>query len=146
TVVTSGSRATLRESGHIQGSRMKRSSDNTRKKAELNESTSSDEATAQTIKPTYKAVEFRPASLVWWRNCLRTRKAMAVASNTISAQATIEIRRLKRLWSRSEEHTSEPSHDQISYAVFCLKKKKEKKKRKEKTKKNKEKKKNTLNT
>src|SRR2546421_2335521 len=27
--------------------------------------------------------------------------------------------------SRSEEHTSEPSHDQISYAVFCLKKKKE---------------------
>src|SRR2546428_9456636 len=25
---------------------------------------------------------------------------------------------------RSEEHTSEPSHDQISYAVFCLKKKK----------------------
>src|SRR2546421_1419363 len=26
--------------------------------------------------------------------------------------------------SRSEEHTSEPSHDQISYAVFCLKKKK----------------------
>src|SRR2546421_3080344 len=25
--------------------------------------------------------------------------------------------------SRSEEHTSEPSHDQISYAVFCLKKK-----------------------
>ena len=28
---------------------------------------------------------------------------------------------------RSEEHTSEPSHDQISYAVFCLKKKKKKK-------------------
>src|SRR5256886_9997007 len=25
---------------------------------------------------------------------------------------------------RSEEHTSEPSHSQISYAVFCLKKKK----------------------
>src|SRR5206468_5433927 len=25
---------------------------------------------------------------------------------------------------RSEEHTSESSHDQISYAVFCLKKKK----------------------
>src|SRR5206468_12570029 len=25
---------------------------------------------------------------------------------------------------RSEEHTSELSHDQISYAVFCLKKKK----------------------
>src|SRR5688572_12091920 len=28
---------------------------------------------------------------------------------------------------RSEEHTSEPSHSQISYAVFCLKKKKKKK-------------------
>src|SRR2546427_2114002 len=27
---------------------------------------------------------------------------------------------------RSEEHTSEPSHSQISYAVFCLKKKKKK--------------------
>src|SRR2546428_8625693 len=27
---------------------------------------------------------------------------------------------------RSEEHTSESSHDQISYAVFCLKKKKNK--------------------
>src|SRR2546428_8537792 len=26
-------------------------------------------------------------------------------------------------WLRSEEHTSEPSHDQISYAGFCLKKK-----------------------
>src|SRR2546427_7654552 len=29
---------------------------------------------------------------------------------------------------RSEEHTSELSHSQISYAVFCLKKKKKKKK------------------
>src|SRR2546427_3990687 len=28
---------------------------------------------------------------------------------------------------RSEEHTSEPSHSQISYAVFCLKKKKKNK-------------------
>src|SRR5688572_32310924 len=28
--------------------------------------------------------------------------------------------------SRSEEHTSESSHSQISYAVFCLKKKKNK--------------------
>src|SRR2546430_7622992 len=31
---------------------------------------------------------------------------------------------LGRLHSRSEEHTSESSHSQISYAVFCLKKKK----------------------
>src|SRR2546428_5400324 len=29
---------------------------------------------------------------------------------------------------RSEEHTLNSSHDQISYAVFCLKKKKKKKK------------------
>src|SRR5689334_24675127 len=26
----------------------------------------------------------------------------------------------RRLWRRSEEHTSEPSHSSISYAVFCL--------------------------
>src|SRR5206468_10790349 len=30
----------------------------------------------------------------------------------------------ERLSERSEEHTSDSSHDQISYAVFCLKKKK----------------------
>src|SRR2546427_6038937 len=33
--------------------------------------------------------------------------------------------RARRLLQRSEEHTSESSHSQISYAVFCLKKKKE---------------------
>src|SRR3712207_8297422 len=33
---------------------------------------------------------------------------------------------VQNLWwaTRSEEHTSEPSHANISYAVFCLKKKK----------------------
>src|SRR5438094_3164700 len=36
-------------------------------------------------------------------------------------------------WSRSEEHTSEPSHRTISYAVFCLKKKKKKKHKQRKT-------------
>ena len=42
---------------------------------------------------------------------------------------------------RSEEHTSElQSHVRISYAVFCLKKKKKKKIKKKKTKKNKKKK------
>ena len=35
---------------------------------------------------------------------------------------------------RSEEHTSEPSHTVISYAVFCLKKKKNKEKEKKKKK------------
>src|SRR5260221_9007319 len=33
-------------------------------------------------------------------------------------------RALARETGRSEEHTSEPSHTVISYAVFCLKKKK----------------------
>src|SRR5688572_33381901 len=33
-------------------------------------------------------------------------------------------RRHRRGQDRSEEHTSESSHSQISYAVFCLKKKK----------------------
>src|SRR5205809_2401685 len=36
--------------------------------------------------------------------------------------------RLQRLEKRSEEHTSELSHGYISYAVFCLKKKKKTKK------------------
>ena len=35
---------------------------------------------------------------------------------------------------RSEEHTSEPSHTVISYAVFCLKKKKQIKEKKQKNK------------
>src|SRR2546430_4305868 len=35
-----------------------------------------------------------------------------------------ELRRLARGNERSEEHTSDSSHSQISYAVFCLKKKK----------------------
>src|SRR5258708_25395575 len=34
-------------------------------------------------------------------------------------------KRVLELDYRSEEHTSEPSHQIISYAVFCLKKKKE---------------------
>src|SRR5690554_5600481 len=35
---------------------------------------------------------------------------------------------VKKVVERSEEHTSELSHVRISYAVFCLKKKKKKKK------------------
>src|SRR2546427_13241123 len=37
-------------------------------------------------------------------------------------------RRTPQKLPRSEEHTSNSSHSQISYAVFCLKKKKKKKK------------------
>src|SRR5215217_9602957 len=40
-----------------------------------------------------------------------------------------------RVESRSEEHTSESSHANISYAVFCLKKKKKNKKQLNKKKK-----------
>src|SRR5437899_8675785 len=39
-----------------------------------------------------------------------------------SGPATVIVFRAKRP-ARSEEHTSEPSHLGISYAVFCLKKK-----------------------
>src|SRR6266496_2730097 len=46
----------------------------------------------------------------------------------------------QRRYGRSEEHTSESSHVEISYAVFCLKKKKKKKKIKKKKKKKKKKK------
>src|SRR5574339_1009655 len=36
------------------------------------------------------------------------------------------LAQLAEIDDRSEEHTSEPSHQAISYAVFCLKKKKKK--------------------
>src|SRR5438105_7381806 len=42
----------------------------------------------------------------------------------ISAPAMIVSTRAQQLDRRSEEHTSESSHEWISYAVFCLKKKK----------------------
>src|SRR5437764_10022546 len=43
---------------------------------------------------------------------------LAIDVDVLDAQ----VRRVRR--HRSEEHTSEPSHRCISYAVFCLKKKK----------------------
>src|SRR3546814_6567187 len=53
-----------------------------------------------------------------------------------------EIRQVQQLHQRSEEHTSElQSLMRISYAVFCLKKKKKKTKKKNTKKKNKAKKK-----
>src|SRR5438876_7272482 len=47
------------------------------------------------------------------------RRDVAQASARQTPAQHLEHRRL-----RSEEHTSEPSHPSISYAVFCLKKKK----------------------
>src|SRR5688572_16480639 len=49
--------------------------------------------------------------------------AQAVAAAP-APQLTVE--QMKDFLKRSEEHTSELSHSQISYAVFCLKKKKTK--------------------
>src|SRR5688572_32576867 len=43
-----------------------------------------------------------------------------------SARSSTASRRSEPLRSRSEEHTLNSSHSQISYAVFCLKKKKRK--------------------
>src|SRR5690554_7651369 len=43
-----------------------------------------------------------------------------------SEETMWECRNCGHLVMRSEEHTSEPSHVRISYAVFCLKKKKNK--------------------
>src|SRR5450432_4671067 len=51
------------------------------------------------------------------RACPR-RKACSLCDGELLAQGR-----------RSEEHTLNSSHDQISYAVFCLKKKKKKQKR-----------------
>src|SRR5206468_8815347 len=57
------------------------------------------------------------------RSCLSATLTCSLASfhcSLILAKATFEP---SALISRSEEHTSDSSHDQISYAVFCLKKK-----------------------
>src|SRR2546428_2411871 len=47
-----------------------------------------------------------------------------IICDNASTDRTGEIARSYAALSRSEEHTSELSHDQISYAVFCLKKNK----------------------
>src|SRR3712207_7421964 len=49
--------------------------------------------------------------------------AFASAPAHIATNVTTSIERVARLIIRSEEHTSDSSHANISYAVFCLKKK-----------------------
>src|SRR5713101_689370 len=63
-------------------------------------------------------------------------------------EVLVALRRHPRPWAgRSEEHTLNSSHMSISYAVFCLKKKKNKKKSyKPEKKKKKKKKKNKKNS
>src|SRR5690349_23938165 len=50
-----------------------------------------------------------------------------VGSGTASGTSCSARRSIRQRTTRSEEHTSELSHVEISYAVFCLKKKKKKK-------------------
>src|SRR5688572_30985680 len=57
-----------------------------------------------------------------WRAPTETSSSRRARSRTLS-RAETRTRPPSTERSRSEEHTSEPSHSQISYAVFCLKKK-----------------------
>src|SRR5688572_31352896 len=52
--------------------------------------------------------------------------AAMTASLSAASSMSWEMRRPGADAGRSEEHTSDSSHSQISYAVFCLKKKKKK--------------------
>src|SRR5712675_3173689 len=59
-------------------------------------------------------------------DCRGRQRSRIAASHGRSDQIGVVDRRpVSALW-RSEEHTSELSHGYISYAVFCLKKKKKK--------------------
>src|SRR2546430_11149337 len=83
---------------------------------------------------------FRPQhrAIVRWRSLSPAKRARILHSQRLgvraaSAQPASEVGSWDAPFQlpvhaihRSEEHTSEPSHSQISYAVFCLKKKKEK--------------------
>src|SRR5476651_2885238 len=52
---------------------------------------------------------------------------ISFAASRFSSSMLLSGLMRKVLPSRSEEHTSEPSHANISYAAFCLKKKKQQK-------------------
>src|SRR2546430_4315610 len=58
--------------------------------------------------------------------CSATGDVRVSSESTAFELAVTPAQSCTRLGARSEEHTSEPSHSQISYAVFCLKKKKKK--------------------
>src|SRR3989475_2427455 len=58
-----------------------------------------------------------------WRDRMTRGTSTAQARAAALNQALDELAERFGKWQRSEEHTSEPSHSQISYAVFCLKKK-----------------------
>src|SRR5690349_24117555 len=61
-----------------------------------------------------------------------TRRALRAAAGGPAPVPTLQshdrpapgLRPFRSSWIRSEEHTSDSSHVEISYAVFCLKKKK----------------------
>src|SRR2546430_9833478 len=60
-----------------------------------------------------------------FRSPLGDRSGFFTGDIQLGAIAGREDRRLVREAARSEEHTLNSSHSQISYAVFCLKKKKQ---------------------
>ena len=58
-------------------------------------------------------------------NIAKLQKALSMYKKSVMTQRHL-LNYLSTVDFRSEEHTSEPSHTVISYAVFCLKKKKKK--------------------
>src|SRR5438309_6291715 len=62
----------------------------------------------------------------WDRSSRHCSLLAAPARGFSDRRPSCPSRQAARLPSRSEEHTSEPSHSSISYAVFCLKKKNKK--------------------
>src|SRR5262245_49589687 len=73
--------------------------------------------------------DLNPQKLVTMMDEIRGRsREIAAATGT-----TIDFKTMARAEPRSEEHTSESSHLGISYAVFCLKKKKKKRRKRTKT-------------
>src|SRR5258707_14423345 len=60
---------------------------------------------------------------IWSRTSIGVLPPAMTSTNSPTGPGGRRIRRSHRRGQRSEEHTSEPSHANISYAVFCLKKK-----------------------
>src|SRR6056300_1374732 len=74
--------------------------------------------------------------MIWTQPCSRSQSLTLRPdiSETLAPVSARVTNRASAIGSRSEEHTSElQSHSEISYAVFCLKKKNKKQKKKQKT-------------
>src|SRR2546427_1814058 len=60
-------------------------------------------------------------------NTVRVLQVLGALLRELGARRALQVQQSAVHQVRSEEHTSELRHSQISYAVFCLKKKKKKK-------------------